>query len=144
MRRWIEGQGWATILFEEELRTAEMEVSSAELLAVADTPVELVPAPGEDIAILPFVIVGIYTAGGTPYTHDGALDVTVGLVGLTVASFNNLITGAVDGVAVSIGNDGQMDRPDYENQPLLLVSSENPTLGDGTLKISIGYLLISL
>jgi hypothetical protein len=95
-------------------------VSSAQVLALGDTPVELVPTPGPNKAVLCLALYSVLS-DGDPYTISDPLYVLQGLNEGTLALQTRLVSGtagvAIDGlksgagggsadVAIRLGADG--------------------------------------
>jgi hypothetical protein len=60
-----------------ELQQQQTTVSSAEILDLDSTPVEIIPAQGDNIVINPISITVQRVEGGTPYTITNSLNFTI-------------------------------------------------------------------
>ena len=126
-------------------------VSSAEILALADTPVTLVAGVPNTAAVVN-AISFVYIAGATPYTDNGG-SLFVWTADGTAAQWNNGLTTAgfwdqATSQASSVGfgdgtNPAVAALTALSGQPLVLVSfgGANPTLGNGTLVVTLSYFL---
>ena len=119
-------------------------LSSAQLLALGTTPVELIPTPGPGKIIMPTMITMTMQAGSTPYTGDSdgetftinTFDVAIGAVGFVDKASN--FTGNV-----SLAGFADFDSV-LANQPLLISTPDMLTLGNGTLRVKITYVVVSV
>jgi hypothetical protein len=125
-------------------------VSSAEILALADVDVLLVPgAAGSTIALVSVGIV--YQAGLVPYLDGGgSMRVSTRAAGGGVIAAWTDLAGAgfwdqadsqvfVPGGLAALGN-GPLS--DSDGQDVILTADNDPTLGDGTLSVTVAYYLI--
>lgn len=133
---------------------ATVPISSAEILALADTPVVLVPGVADKVTVVTGVCV-TYLAGETPYTLDPGNPGTIEVITLQPAwsdwewtsalGANGFIDQAESQVApcdVTVDAPGPLS--DYTNLPVSLHlhnAGANPTLGDGTLEVTVQYFL---
>lgn len=131
------------------LRTAIVRISSAQILASLTVPVPLIPAPGTNLFICPFDFAAVYLAGTVPYT-----------VHTPSAGFNVYWGPSQDNIATSIDTAGLIDQSvsSFEfatviadnvssfsgliNQPLILQSQDQLTLGNGTMIFTITYAIV--
>lgn len=132
------------------LMQVTVPVSSAELLAIFTTPKTLVAAAGSGFALIPTFVFCEYIFGTTAYTdHGGALNVKVGTSNI---SFNVVTTSGWwdqitnQGSLWSDGSGGTKSAlANYANKAILLSQTvANPTLGDGTLAVTINYISVPL
>jgi hypothetical protein len=137
------------------VQIATVTVSSAELLALATTPIQLIAAPGAGKVIAPFMFAMQYKAGSTPYTLAGGdpeLSIYPAAAGpnLGPVGFNatGLVTAAVDTVAYQAdAASTNIARTNLDDQPwnLGLGDRGRPlTLGDGTLVVTVYYAILAL
>ena len=137
--------------------SVQATVSSAEILALFTTPKEIVAAPGTGKLLLPFACSTELLFGTTPYTkgpgaigslaiiysgspEDSSADLMVddGIAG-------GIFTQSADTVGRMSGNAGSNVRADAENKGLsLYTDTDDPTLGDGTLVVTVIYHIIEL
>jgi len=122
------------------LKTADVSVSSAELLAINTTPIVIVPSAGANTVIIPLFAIGIYTFVTTAYATGGQF---LGLfqtddTGTNWINFNDGITPILTRVssvnravlvAVSPG-DFLLDKALVLTQPVA-----DPTVGDSTFRV---------
>ena len=134
--------------------TASLTLTSAQLLALVEIPVQVVAAPGAGMVINPITSVWKYHFGTTPYTINGAQIV--------------LTTPPVDVSLINIGMTGFLDQSNdyiqfsallgssanttpifdtagiYENQPLVVGNiGSDLTAGDGTLEVTVLYQIVT-
>ena len=126
----------------------QITVSAAEILALATTAKELVPAPGAD-RVLEFITAVIkYNKGETGYTesngdmiiqYSGGQDVTASIASSTFydhADNDEIRIAPFDLTAMAITTDLEV----LKNTSLQLYHpTANPTLGDGTFDVRVIY-----
>lgn len=130
----------------------QITLTSAELLALKATPVELLPAPGEGKYYVVFHAVADYKFGTTPYTNDGpdSLDIAQGENGLIQFNDNELLESPSTSrlymkAAQSLGGPANtfasVDGPGTQNQPLTIANlgATEITGGDGVLTVFVYY-----
>lgn len=129
-------------------------LTSAQLLAIHTTPVQVVAAPGAGKMILPLQLMLNYTFVTTAYT-DGGGNLTVypngaaadywwrrASTGFWTLTASQLVT--YGGGTASVGA-GIIPAAPYSNVSLLINNdTANPTLGDGTLTVVIVYVVCSV
>lgn len=138
------------------LQTASVTFSTADLLVASATPKTLVPAQGPNKIILGVHLIAEYFFGGTPFSNLSP--------GTFWMSFNNNWPNALAGPAFQPV--GLLDQSSNEmieqtfggfnipgslalflNQPLTcqyVTSGGNPTLGNGSMKVTISYEVFDL
>lgn len=139
-------------------------LSAADILALSDTPIEILPAPGGRMYYVPFSAIFHYRFGTTPYT--GASFLITGY-GSTIGGLNGNLGALYDGISSADVVDGQLltqTQDTYvfatfngfvnqsytawfassiENQPFSIANTEAAvTDGDGTLTFRLFYALI--
>lgn len=125
----------------------DIVVSTGELLALATTAKELVPAPGAD-RVLEFISATIkYNYVTTAYTESGD-DMVIEYSGGQDVSASIDSTGFIDQIVdeirvipFSVADMAiTVDLEALKNTSLqLFIPNDNPTLGDGTLEVRITY-----
>lgn len=111
-----------------------VDVTSGEVLAMYTTPIGLLPNPGVGKYYLIDYFIIELIAGSAGYVGGlGAIIFT--LDGMYQGTFPDIIGSGVDSVATMF----RMGVSTLINSPFALTASENPTLGDGTLKVKIKY-----
>lgn len=122
-----------------------VSISSAQLLAVSTTPVTIVAAPGAGKAI---VIVNGFcslTYGTATYTAGTANDLYYGTTNTTiVGSYGGCVTAAQSEVQSLNANTGAKTATAVANQPVTFGATSNFATGDGTVKISVIYYIMTL
>lgn len=125
--------------------TATKHVTSAQILASFDTPVEIIAAPGAGKMLLPITGVAKLTAGATPYATSGsiALEVLPAFMGVVNNNFQ-FLESAVD-YLWPLWMDYKAENfavADAADRALSFhVNSANPTDGDGTLDFVVYYVV---
>lgn len=126
-------------------QVSTVRVNSAEILALFDTPVTLVAGVAGKVPVVNGYSI-TYVAGSTPYTvdPDGELEiVTAGNMWVGVSDVG-FLDQAASQVSASgyVGGDlvGPLSAVDGEGISLTNTVA-NPTLGDGTLVVTISYFL---
>lgn len=131
--------------------TIEVDISSAEILTMGATPIELLPAPGVGMyyeweAVLefthlttPYTLAGdaIYVGNSGSYNGSGIHEQFIqrGYSTFAFASNKNVADHVALGTGLSVNVDGALN----EAVSIFTWNSTNPTLGDGTLKVYITY-----
>lgn len=124
---------------------ARKPLSSAQLLALNTSPVEIIPTPGPDKVIV--VLASVYRLffGTTPYTIDtgdqGLIYLNLDFLEQADAG-NSIFTRASDSVCISSGIQ-QPDVPSgFVNLPIALYSANsNLTGGDGSGEVVVYYVV---
>lgn len=131
------------------LQVATISISSAQLLALNTSPVTIIVAQGPSACILPTLVVGNTIFGGTAYTIAGAL--FMAWDGPTTSYSLASLKGAL-GVGGGSTNNFSFDpigsnfptSANCLNKALVFYSNvSNPTLGNGTVSLTIYYTVIS-
>ena len=131
------------------VQTASVTLSSAQLLNLHNTPVQLIPAPGAGNIVKPLSITLQYKAGSTPYNaSDGNFAVgTPSLPGATHGPGGGFIDQTSDQVAYVGGFGGAYgSRSNFENQPVIVQQNGSAewTAGDGSVVVNISYTIVAL
>ena len=131
------------------VQTASVTLSSAQLLNLHSTPVQLVPAPGAGSIVKPLSITLQYKAGSAPYNaSDGNFAIgTPALPGATHGPGGGFIDQASDQVAYVGGFGGAFgSRSNFENQPIIVQQNGSAEWagGDGSVIINISYTIVAL
>lgn len=152
---------------ESGILTSTVTLTTAQILALGTVEQILIPAPGAGKAI--DVIGGMmnYSAGATPFTIVGGsnLDIgygsiaqikTTGLIGLPEIGFldqvashvyvnASMLSGLVEGTFGGGGSGASEPLALIENLPVAIISdASSPTLGTGTLAVTLYYKIISV
>jgi hypothetical protein len=131
------------------VQTASVTLSSAQLLSLHSSPVQLVPPPGAGNIIKPVSITLQYKAGSAPYNaSDGNFAIgTPSLPGATHGPGGGFIDQTSDQVAYVGGFGGAFgSRSNFENQPIIVQQngSTDWTAGDGSVVVNISYTVVAL
>ena len=145
-------------------QVANVTLSSAQILALENTPVEIIPAPGAGKMLWPVVIFVHFKYGTTPYNLANSPTLVLNYEGLggggtpyiqaiSSSSVSGLLTATSDQILQAnsrfIFQNGVQGTPfprtDVENQGISIYQGGGTiTSGDGTLLVSILYSVISL
>lgn len=135
------------------VRRAVLALSSAQILALHSTPLEIVPAPGVGKIILPISAVIQYFAGATPYTVNAGDTFMLLPEGAASIGFGYQAdaTGLIDQAINQIGNFGPTEisssLSSASGKGLSVAESDGGTPfsgGDGTVKITVLYVVVDL
>jgi len=133
---------------------AVYQLSSAQLLALQTTAVQIVNAPGAGYALIPDSITAQYKFGATAYTianADNAFQIEY--TGKTTSLVNVLATGLVDQTVNEIrtnwpavaGQDiAQTNEANLGLEVKLIGTTPALTLGDGTVVLTLRYIVCVL
>lgn len=139
-------------LTDVDLRRFSAELTSAQILLLHTTPVNLVPAPGVGFRIVPLNFFMRLNAGAVAYLDagGGAVQLEVGPTALQALASNaiflttvapNVATEAL-GANLAATLDTPGNPPDDANVPLTITKATgNFTAGNGTMHISGLYLI---
>lgn len=126
------------------LLSANISISSAEILALFDTPIELVAAPGANKVIFPVSISLSYTFATIAYTDSTSANIGWGSTS-TDAVFGSFDLSVASSWLKSVGGSFECDASLGIDQPVSFwVQDANPQNGDGTLLIDILYRVVDL
>jgi hypothetical protein len=145
----IKSQG---VKVEELILTGGRQITSAQLLALKTTPLQLVPAPGAGLAIIVHSISLKINFGTVAYTlNAGTLKLFLGTTANAVALTGDLSalltqTSSKENLGVPALATGVQTVANTENQGLFLGNdgAANYTLGDGTLDIVLQYQIVQM
>lgn len=128
-------------------RVLQLALTSAQILALHTTPQQVVPAPGAGYVNQVESVIYDYTFGTTAYTDANAIGVYYAAAGSPTKQAD-ASTFVATGGASSITTFGAAAAASavpavVDNRALLAyVPTADPTLGDGTLKITVTYRVI--
>lgn len=130
----------------ETILYTQVSLSSAQLLSLNTTPVQLVAAPGAGKYIVPIHMSFDYTYVSTTYSSatiqtyetsdkSGTITSNTSFLSFTASIIRQLYqTGAAGGSAITY----------VANQPLMMwATGGDPTTGDGTAKVNVYYKIVT-
>ena len=128
----------------------EIQIPAASVLTLHSIPYALIPAPGEGkfIMLLSGMIQLVGKGGATEYATDGDLTINYKTAGTGAAVTSSLDDVINDGKLGSISIFGTVTEAennaiaDIENQPLVLISTVDPTAGDMDLRVRLEYMIL--
>lgn len=135
------GNGGSQTLF------ASTHLTSAQLLDLHNTAIQLADAPGEGRAISIFAMTTFYEEGNTPYAEQGYViaGTPSGITADTEKTYLALLDGLMSngdywGVLMQYGAVTWVTT--YPNEPLILKNNGLPIIdGDGTLTVGVYYVI---
>ena len=142
------GTDWVRALTTDDaiIRTARLSLSSADLLALDTTPIEIVPAPGSGKIILPIEALFRYTHVTTAYTVGTSVLVVgipgdeAGYIKLDNSALSSFVGNATSDTARQFHESAQNDSGSMGNQAITVrIESDTLADGDGTLVIDLLY-----
>lgn len=126
------------------LLSRRVTISSAQLLAIHDTPVEIIPAPGAGKFIALISTAWQYKAVTTGYSNlNGSLDLYLSndlATQMSDVDPGTLVGGTTNGIVQGAAASGNAT-PGLNATLICTQKSQNPTLGDGSLVIFVDYLI---
>lgn len=145
----------SSVLGQNQIFVTTGNITSAQIKAVLDTPIPIIPAPGAGKIIFVQSAIFKYKFGGIAYGADSYLALQYGSDNAPWAS--NIIAanfmGAADKVVnliTWIGNGLNQDANASQltasivNMPVTLSSEANFTLGNGTLTYNVWYSIVNV
>jgi hypothetical protein len=134
-----------------EVQRFTSELTSAQILALHTTAVNLVPAPGAGQRLVPLLFVMHLIGGSVAYLDagGGAVSFTVGAtVALALASNGIFLVTVAPNRAIetqmfsAASSDTAGNPPDDDNQPLAITKATgNFTAGNGTFRCTVYYVI---
>jgi hypothetical protein len=133
------------------LQVARVEVTSAQLLALVETPVVLVAAPGAGKVLVPISVAWQYKFGTAPYDAPGSATVDYSSLAGDISG-PGIGSGCLDQSSnqfnfLAIYLNGPNPQSTAENLALVLANeagSGDFSQGDGTLTVTIAYYVVTL
>lgn len=135
--------------------TATLAMSSSDILNNFLTPI--VAAPGVGKVIIPVSWYAEFFPGTTPYTLPPGASIDLFTTGTPRTSWTNsglTQAGFLDSVTKILGTDtiepafgsvnGHLGTVALDNQGLSVGLSANPTLGNGTMKVTVQYYILNI
>ena len=147
--QYYNGTAWVGLAFGLGVpQTVKVTVSSAELLALATTPKDLIAAQGAGLAAIPLSYAYKNTFGTTAYdfANNLAISFSSKSTSLNVMVVTDLIINAAatcSGLRAELA-DSSTNQLIVANEALQLKGVANPTQGDGTLTLWITYVVIAI
>ena len=127
------------------VKNIKVTLSSAQILALYTTPIQLVPAVTGKL-LVPQFLFQKYNHVSAPYTTSGSFRIGLGSVNFGFAAFSAVITSADNAQGLnSFVYSQSTSGLTYQNLPLIIgATTANPTGGDGTLDLYLTYLEITI
>ena len=127
------------------VQVVTVPISSAQILALHTTPVTLIAGVAGQITVVQGMNFS-YIAGSIPYVDSGGTMSVATLApaliawgGIAGVGFWDQSTNAQEGYGYSVAYTSSVD---YAEQDVVLtLDTANPTLGNGTLKVTVSYFL---
>lgn len=126
--------------------TVSVQLTSAQILALNTTPVQLIPAPGigsyivVNRAIFKYYYNSIAYSGTINLTIDYANPAVINLLTVTTGDF---LTGTANGIQIAVPGlavpSTKLYTTQMDNTPIYLHASANPTNGNGTVTVIVEY-----
>jgi len=132
--------GSAPVSSSGELMSSTIELTSAQILSLHTTPIEVVPAQGAGTVICPLQAQYELKYGTTPYATNTQVSLYLG--GASWISFGSILSVSQDLWSQrSIAQNASVNGANYTiNQPLTItVLNGDPTAGDSTFRIKVLY-----
>ena len=132
------------------IQSAQVSLTTAQLLALGGSPVQILAAPGAGKMTLILNTVYEYTfaSAAFAYAGGGAALFYGNSTGGALADNgdSSILAGTANQITITAGGDtsGVNVTSAVANQPIYYAVNGDPTLGDGTLKITIYYLTYTL
>jgi hypothetical protein len=129
----------------EIFKNIKVTLSSAQILSLYTTPVELVPAVTGKL-LVPQFLFQKYNHVSTAYTTSGLFRVGLGSINLGIATFAAVITSADNAQGLNnLSYNQSASGLTYQNLPIVVgATTANPTGGNGTLDLYLTYLEVTL
>lgn len=126
-------------------KTVKVTLSSAEILDLFTTPVELVPAVTGKL-LVPQFLFQKYNHVSSPYTTSGTFRIGLGTPNVGFGAFGAVITSPDNAQGLNNFSYAQsVAASSYEELPVVIgATTANPTGGDGNLELYLTYLEITL
>ena len=127
------------------MQSSKVTLTTAQILALDATPIELAPAPGPGKIIIPIGVVAVLHAGATPFAAGSSVHAFIGLEAdahdqeaFTAAFVNAAADAAAESIFMSSADTDIL--ADYENKAINLVAVGAAfTTGDGSLTVTLFY-----
>ena len=146
--QYYNGAAWVGLAFGLGVpQTVNVTVSSAELLALFTTPKTLIAAQGSGLSAVPIVTVVKTVFGTTAYDFAADLGVcassnSVANKAFEIGAFNVNAGATCSSIIAGFANSNTTELV-KANEAIQLKATANPTQGDGSLVISITYVVIA-
>jgi hypothetical protein len=140
----VPGGGGASV------QTVTITFTASQILNSVATPITVVAAPGAGKSILALGSSWTYTYGAQTYTTGGTTGLWYGSAsgpGVESNALNSLLAETSSQIMQNYGAGGGGSiaaKASFENQPIVFATQTTaPTVGDGTLKLTLVYIIIT-
>jgi hypothetical protein len=145
-------QAGSQVKGDSQIKVVTITLTSAQLLNMKVTPVQLLPAPGIGKAYCVFTTLSHYRFKTTPYTLAGGGTLEIqpsgpGAFGIFFVSNNvGFLDQGADVIISGYGNLQGYDVAPYDNMPLTITENAAAAMsvGDGTVTIVMYYAIVDL
>jgi hypothetical protein len=122
-------------------------LSSSDVIGLHSTPVNILPAPGSGLAYVVLSVLWEYNYNTTDFDNGGTFSVATKTANnanmeWAVLSSNVLYSKGHSTMAIESNNaPGQVTSAlsDFDNQPVVVGSTNAATVGDGSIKVTVVY-----
>jgi hypothetical protein len=127
------------------MKKIKVSLSSAQILNLYTTPIELVPSVTGKL-LVPQFLFQKYTHVSSAYTTSGLFRIGLGTISFGFSAFGAVITSADNAEGLNnLNYSTSTSGLTYENLPIVLgATTANPSGGNGTLDLYLTYLEITL
>lgn len=132
-----------SILSEEDMTTITVNVTQAQLLTIATQPIIIVPAPGANKMIVILQAAGYYIPGTVAYTGPATpfLYYSGSPLAKATSDYFNFVGFNRSQIQTVRGPDDNENPSLFLNIPVVMSDSSNWAGGNGTVKISVTYVI---
>ncbi len=131
-------------LISRSMKKIERTISSAEILTMFDSPIELVPAQGAGTIIVPVAIMLKLPYNSSAYATNTDMSIEINSWPVCV-TLTSILTATADLWRLIVNSSSGNSSTNPENSALKIrVTGGNPTAGNSPLKIAVIYTVVTL